>query len=235
MMLLAQAVADQPALAAQAGGVTARMGFFDLPESWPMVSDLARWCAEMRPGTAAILIAAGIAFLLFGFTFVRVLMALNIAILFAWLGGWLGSHAQSGLAGAIIGGFAGAAISWPFQKGSVVAVAGMVGFALGASVWHAIVGETLWASGGITGAVFLSMLALVNYRLTIILATGIQGAFMIIMGLLAILYQYQELTTRLDSALGAHVLVMPMLILVPAVLGIIYQNAAGGSAAPAKK
>jgi hypothetical protein len=206
---------------------------FELPRQWPSLADVMGWCQTMQPGTAAILIAFGFIFLIYGSSFHRVLIALNSAAFGAWLGGLIGTQAGAAVPGAMIGGFVGGCVAWPMIKQAVSAVAGIIGFVVGASLWRTVGLSAAYApAGGLIGAVFLFMLSFITFRTTLILATGLQGAAMLIFGTLGMLYKYQDITPRLDGLITANDYVLPMSVLIPAILGVIYQHSS--EPAPAK-
>src|SRR4051794_20414307 len=90
-----------------------------LPAHWPMQTDLLQWCQTMSPGSATVLVMGGMVYLLFGWYIFRALMMLNSAVLGAYLGGRVGQHGGSMLAGACVGAFVSAAMTWPLMKYAV--------------------------------------------------------------------------------------------------------------------
>lgn len=196
-----------------------------VPDQWPGLGEMLRWCTDMRPGTAAVLMAAGFVYLLYGHGVFRALVTINCTLLGAWIGALIGKSTGGLLPGALIGGFLSAVIAWPTMKYAVALMAGMVGFVLGASVWQSTGLDPRFApAGGAIGLTFLAMLSFINFRTTIIVATGLQGATMVLLGTLGLLYKYQDLVPRLDSTLLQNTFIVPAAILVPAVLGFVYQH-----------
>ncbi len=231
----APASADAAASAAGAASDASVSQLFSLPTAWPTLGEAVLWCQEMRPGTAAILLVCGFVFLVYGANFHRALMSLNACVLGAWIGGILGQQAGAAVPGALIGGFLCGLLAWPMIKYAIATVAASVGFIVGCSVWRTFGFDSNYApAGGIIGTTFLTMLSFITVRSTVILATGIQGAAMLIAGALGMAYKYQSISDQLSSVVLDNRFVLPVAIAVPALIGVLYQHSSG-NAQPAKK
>jgi hypothetical protein len=231
---------EQELIAAQAPTVVFEESvtpFLTWPEQWPGLQDLIAWCQHMSPGVAFILLAGGFLFLSYGQQAHRLLMSINCMLIGAWIGGMLGKRGEAILPGIVLGGFVGLVAAWPLIRHSIMLLAAVVGFTVGSSLWRTfpeLVPEYSWAGGGM-GLIFLFMLSFITTRWTIILATGIQGSAMLIFGMLGLLYKYEVLVPRLDALLNMNHYVLPLAVLVPAILGWIYQQNIAAAAPPAKK
>ncbi|MFT3789273.1 MAG: hypothetical protein QM770_24350 [Tepidisphaeraceae bacterium] len=211
-------------------------GWLTIPHQWPSSQDLLGWCSSMGPGTAVILLAAGFMCLLWGQSMFKLLVSMNCAIVGAWIGGWVGSRAGAIVPGVLIGGFMAGALSFPAMKHCISLLAAVVGFVIGCVVWRTLGLEARFApAGGLIGLTFLFMLSFIKLRPTIILATGIQGAAMLILGTVGLLYKYHEIAPRMDSMFGSYQYLLPTAVFVPAMLGFIYQYSTPPAAPPAKK
>ena len=107
-----------------------------MPDHFPGQTDLLKICGHMGPAEAALLILAGIIYLLWGVKIYKQLVTINAAILGLLLGAVIGEKVGSTVAGAVIGGFTLAAVTWPLMKHAV---------AIMGAVFGALVGR---ASGG---------------------------------------------------------------------------------------
>ncbi len=144
--------------------------------------------------------------------------------------------------------------AWPLLKYAVAAMGGLVGAFLGANLWGAAAGvadpsnartiaETYWV-GALMGLIILGMLAFIVFKLTVTFFTCVSGATIAMIGLLALLLQVPPWRQSIDSWSGrANSMVFPLLVIVPAVIGLILQQfktsgdpagGGGGSAKPAK-
>jgi hypothetical protein len=196
-----------------------------LPSHWPAQGDLLEWCRNMTPGTAAIMVVLGVVYLLFGWYMFRALITLNAALLGAYLGACLGERTHDAIAGALIGGFTFAAVTWPLMKWAVAIMGGIFGALLGASIWREIglQPEFCWA-GGLSGLILFGMLSFVIFRGSVITYTSLQGAVMLIFGAMGLLYKYQSVGTSMTDGMNAKPFILPAAIFIPAVFGLIYQQ-----------
>ena len=235
-----QAAAGQVAeQAAQAVQAVAPGQWPQIPHHWPAQGDLLTWAQNMGALTAALLVLAGVIYLLYGVYAYRMLVTLNAAVIGAYVGGLLGERAGNATAGAMVGGFAAAALSWPLMKYAVAIMGGLFGMLLGASVWRACGLEAGYAwSGGGMGLILFGMLSFMIFRGSIMMFMSLQGSVMLVFGLLGLIYKYQNLAPKITEGLNAKTFVLPMIIFIPATLGLIWQQtqygAAGGPPAAKK-
>lgn len=211
-----------------------------MPDHWPAQVDLLQWAQNMGALTAAMLVIAGVIYLAFGVYAYRALVTLNAAIMGAWLGAMVGEKAGNSVAGAMVGGFAAAAAAWPLMKYAVAIMGGIVGLALGGTIWRTTNLDPSYAwAGGMMGLIFFGMISFMLFRASVMTYTSLQGSVMLVFGLLGLIYKYQDLGPRVNESLTQRQFLLPLFIFVPATLGLIYQQTqypqAGAPAAPAKK
>jgi hypothetical protein len=236
-----QAAADAAAKAAADAAAAASASsaqWPQFPHHWPAQGDLLTWAQNMGALTAALLVLAGVVYLLYGVYAYRALVTLNAAVVGAYVGGLLGERAGNATAGAMVGGFAAAALAWPLMKYAVAIMGGIFGMLLGASVWRACGQDAQYAwSGGMMGLIFFGMLSFMLFRGSVMMYTSLQGSVMLVFGLLGLIYKYQEIAPKVTEHLTARAFILPLMIFVPATLGLIWQQTQypGAPAAPAKK
>ena len=207
-----------------------------IPDHWPAQGDLLTWAQHMGALTAAMLVLAGVVYLLFGVYSYRALVTINAAVLGACIGALLGDHAGNAVAGAMVGGFAAAAATWPLMKYAVAVMGGVFGLLLGASVWRACGLDAHYAwSGGLTGLVFFGLISFLLFRGSVMMYTSLQGAVMLVFGLLGLIYKYQDIGPKVSEHLTQRHFLLPLCIFVPATLGLIWQQTQYPGAAPAAK
>jgi hypothetical protein len=72
------------------------------------------------------------------------------------------------------------------------------------------------------------MISFIVFRIAVMLFTSFGGGTLIITGLMALIYQYESLheppTTRLKDLFMNQAWFLPVLLLVPTVIGLIIQN-----------
>ncbi len=183
-----------------------------------------------------LLVAIGVVYLLCGWKAFKVLVVANAAMIGALIGAFLGgmlkgpnTQAMGAIAGALLLG----ALAWPLMKGAVAVMGGLAGSFIGYGVWKYIagvsgsltLGDYAWA-GGLIGLVALALLAFVIFRETIITFTSLQGAVLAVAGVLAILLMFSGVREPLSRHLVSNLHLLPILIAVPAVIGLGCQHAA---------
>jgi hypothetical protein len=196
-----------------------------VPGHFPAQGDLLSWCQHMGPAMAAVLVLAGVVYLLFGIYCFKALVTLNAGAVGGMLGSWLGGGAGNSTAGAIVGAFGAAALTWPLMKYAVAVMGGIYGLVLGAAIWRAVGLEAsyCWA-GGMIGLVFFGMLSFVLFRGSVMMYTSLQGSVMLVVGLLGMIYKYQDIAPHVTSNLSSMPFILPVCIFVPAVAGLIFQQ-----------
>jgi hypothetical protein len=228
----AAATTTGQAVAAQADQIAASIHWPQLPHQWPAQADLLTWCQNMGALTAAMLVIAGVIYLVYGVYAYRMLMTLNAAVIGAYMGGVMGDKAGNATAGAMVGGFAAAALSWPLMKYAVAIMGGIFGMCLGASIWRACGQDPAYAwSGGGMGLIFFGMLSFLIFRGSIMMFMSLQGSVMLVFGLLGLIYKYQDVAPKVTEGLTAKTFILPMIIMVPATLGLIWQQTQYGAPA----
>lgn len=209
-----------------------------LPHHWPAQGDLITLCQHMSPGLAALLIGLGALYLVKGYDIYKALIVLNAGVLGASIGSTMGESMHAELPLAIVGGVAAAALSWPLMKWAVAVMGGLFGALVGASVWRMcdLNPEFIWA-GATIGLVTLGMLSFIVFRISVMMFTSLQGALMLIIGLLSLLYQYHEIAPQVTENMTLKPFLLPLAIFIPAVVGLVYQhhNVTAGGPMPAGK
>ncbi len=210
------------------------------PSRWPIQGDLLSWCHTTSPGIAVLLIIGGIVYLLFGYYIFKALVTLNAAILGAYFGAVLGDKSGTAVPAAIVGALLAAAATWPVMKYAVAIMGGIFGACLGATIWRLCGQDPAFAwSGAMTGLVFFGLLSFLLFRQCIMTYTSLQGSVMLVFGILALIFKYDQIGGSLTQSFEVKPFLLPLSIFIPTLLGFIYQQtvfpAGGPPSAPAKK
>jgi hypothetical protein len=215
----------------EAVSAAARDPWLMIPAQWPTQTDLLLWCEQMSAGLAMLLIVAGIIYLLFGWHMFRVLVALNAVLLGAAMGVLIGGQWNAALIGAILGGFCFGALAWPFIKYAVAVMGGLFGLIIGGSIWQMSGLDPVYAwAGGMMGLILLGLLTFILFRGSVMMFTSLQGAVMLILGILGMTSKYPQIAAAMAEGLSGQPLLLPMAIFISGLTGLIYQQT--HSAAP---
>jgi len=198
--------------------------------------DLLTACQKMGPGEACILVILGVIYLMFGYSVFRALVTLNAMAAGAYLGALLGKSSNAVAAGAMIGAMIAGAITFPLMKYAVMIMGGIFGAALGASLWRQanLQPDLVWA-GALSGLIFFGMLSMILFRGSVILYTSLQGSVMLVFGILSLLYKYQSMAPEVTDVFSKRAFILPTVVLIPALVGLLYQQSMFPAPAPAKK
>jgi hypothetical protein len=185
---------------------------------------------------ACLMIMVGIVYLLFGIRIFKALVMLNAAV----VGGILaveivGVRGEAAIACAMVGSVFAAAIAWPTMKYAVALMGGIFGVLMGASIWHTIDLDPhlVWA-GALVGLIGFGLLSFILFRGSVMMYTSLQGSFMLVFGILGLVYKYGEIAPQVTYHLRLEPFLLPASIFIPAVIGLIFQqhhhaaHAAGG-------
>ncbi len=218
---------------------------YKLPEVFQKLDALAHpdqlveTLSQLSWVVACILVVAGLACMLQGYKlykWVVLLVALGLGVVVGWQ---LGDQIQ---AGVIVAGCLGvllAVVAWPFMKFAVSACGGLAGAFIGANCWTAIATQVneagnfslppdaYWA-GALMGLIAFGMLSFILFEVSVVIFTSFSGSVFAVLGVLALLLQIESMRTTIADSLKANPLVVPMLIVVPAVIGLVIQHGFGG-------
>jgi hypothetical protein len=228
----------------QPGGGLGAGKWLHMPRHWPGQHDLLQWTEQLGAGTAAVLVLLGIVYLLFGFYLFRFLIVANVAIVGAAVGALAGDRGGGhALPGGVLGGFVSAVVTWPLIKGAVTFMGALFGALVGATVWRLAGLEPGYAwSGALTGLVACTLVCFLAFRESLMAYTSLQGSVMLVFGVLALAMKYQTMATSVTDCFSRQTLVLPTLILIPTVVGTLFQRATNGAepsaaaaSAPAEK
>ncbi len=205
---------------------SANLPFLELlPQHWPQQADLLHWCQNLGPLPAVLLMAAGVVYLVFGWSAYRVLISVNAAVIGGLLGALAGKALGSLAAGLVLGAFIAAVITWPAMKYAIALTGAAFGALVGASLWRTAGLEAAYIpAGAAIGLIFFTMLSFIIFRTSVILFTSLQGSIMLVAGLLALSYKYPDIAPQLTHGMVARPFLLPMAIFIATVVGHIYQH-----------
>jgi hypothetical protein len=205
----------------------------DVPDHWPGQLDLVNWCGHMGPALAALLIVAGIVYLLWGFKIFKTLMIINAIAVGALIGAVIGDKLGAVVPVAVVGAVLGAAVTWPTMKYAVAVQGAAFGTVLGATIWHSIGLDPKFAwSGAAIGLVTCGLLCFIIFRACVVMFTSFQGSVMLILGLLGLIMKYEDASPHVGRYLTLKPFLLPLCIFIPTVIGMMYQQATPAAPKP---
>jgi hypothetical protein len=78
------------------------------------------------------------------------------------------------------------------------------------------------------GIIFFGLLSFILFQLSVVMFTSFSGALLAVIGTIALLLQVPAWRESIANALQANPLVIPVLVIVPAVIGLVIQHHWGG-------
>ena len=192
---------------------------------------------------AIVLVALGLVYLLAGWKAFKALMVANAVLAGALLGSMLGSHSAGQnmqIVGGLLGGLMLGIVAVPMMKPVVALMGGLAGSFMGYGLWVYVAGlngnpdpvQNAWV-GALVGLITLGMLAFLLFQETVVVVTALQGALLAVTGGLALAMKADSVRENLSRSLVDNVHFLPILIVVPTLIGIVFQ--CSGSAKLKKK
>lgn len=218
--------------------VTAMFGRLDtLARPEPLMNHLETLGAVW----AIVFLIAGVLCMLNGYKFQKLTTTVMALLLGSFAGYWigrqmLGSESTAATATFIVAGLLGmllAVLAFPMMKAAVILFGALAGAFLGANLWTAI-GSALHTAGqapppdhfwmgAIMGAILCGMLALMLSDKAVELFSSVGGSTLAVFGGVALLLSFEEVRGGVVQALTAHPVIVPMLVIVPALIAFVLQ------------
>lgn len=214
---------------------------FEIPTRRELVGQLA----ALGTLEAVALVIGGLACMLQGWKIFKVVIIVNAAMLGLLVGWGIGGLLQGERAPlfcGIAGGLLLAALAWPTMKYAISIMGAAAGGLLGLIAWQYVAeaaGKTdlqtySWV-GALVGLITLGLLALVIFKLVVMIFTSFQGALMAVSGVVGLLLKNPTIHDNLRSNLETNMHLLPLLVGVPALVGFTLQQAAVAKKAKKKR
>ncbi len=120
----------------------------------------------------------------------------------------------------------------PLMKYSVAAMGGLAGAFIGGNIWSAayrlaegadVPVQNAWI-GALIGLVVFGMLAFITFKLSVVVFTSVAGAMVCVLGAMSLILNIPSWKPSVTESISAHAIVMPLLVFVPAIIGLILQE-----------
>lgn len=213
-------------------------GVFSRADALAHPDDFVPHLQSMSVVWAVLFLTAGMTCLLNGYKFYKPVTILLAAAIGAFAGYALGQRiqAEAYIVAACFGALL-AVACFPLMKYAVAVMGGLSGAFIGANAWTAIMqltadpgqpppaaAEHYWI-GALIGLIIFGMLAFILFKLSIVVFTSVSGSTLGVMGGLALLLQVPEWQNSVRDGLSSHAVILPLLVGVPAIIGLILQEA----------
>ncbi len=178
---------------------------------------------------AVLAISFGVVYMLYGWRIFKILVVICFGLIGIFAGIKIGQQFDLQILGAVVGLFLLAALSVPLMRWAVSLLGAVAGGILTAGLWYAfeLPGQYILA-GAAVGLIAGAMISFIVFKIAVMLFTSFGGGVLIVTGLVALLYQYESMqqppTEQVKDLFLNQNWFLPVLLLIPTVIGIIIQN-----------
>ena len=195
---------------------------------------------------SVIFVIVGVLCMCNGYRFYK-LATISVALLLGmfagyWFGGKIGApYVVAGCLGVLL-----ATIAFPLMKYAVAVFGGLSGAFIGANMWSGVAhavntiasenaasprsvvpADEYWL-GALLGLLICGMLAFILFKLSVVMVTSVSGSTIAVLGALALLLSFEPWKQSVADGLKANQLIIPLLVFVPAAIGLIMQEVKSG-------
>ncbi len=178
---------------------------------------------------AVLAISFGVVYMLYGWRIFKILVVICFGLIGIFAGIKIGQRFDLQILGAVVGLFLLAALSVPLMRWAVSLLGAVTGGILAAGIWYAfeLPGQYILA-GAATGLIAGAMISFIVFKIAVMLFTSFGGGVLTVIGLVALLYQYECMqrppTEQVKYMFLNQNWFLPVLLLIPTFIGIIIQN-----------
>ena len=175
---------------------------------------------------ALTFLAFGVVCLFYGWRIFKILVTICFGLLGLLVGVWANKALIGGdviwLAIIFIAAFA--FLSVPLMRWGVSILGAFAGGVLTGGAWLALglPEQYIWA-GGLVGLIAGGMISFIIFKAAVILFTSLGGSGLVVVGVLAVMYQYLGAAEKLESLVFNHKWFLPAVLVIPLVVGIVLQ------------
>lgn len=213
-----------PIIAETAAASSAQSTFGTAPIDfvWEQITSLS-WLQ------AVLGVSFGAVYVLYGWRIFKILVVICFGLIGMFLGIKAGARFDAEPIGGTIGLLLLAIISVPLMRYGVSILGAVAGGILGAGIWYAVeLPENYILAGAVTGMVAGGMIGFIVFKIAVMLFTSVGGGAIIVISLLALFHQYELLQEppgdKVRELLYQNNWFLPVLLLVPTIIGVAVQN-----------
>jgi len=194
---------------------------------------------------AVILLIAGITCMFSGYRFYKPITVGLATVIGAVAGYYMGKQIGAAYIVAACLALLLAVCCFPLMKYAVAIMGGLAGAFIGANLWsasayiifdqdHAAAFAKNYWVGALVGLIVLGMLAFILFKLYVMTFTSMSGSTIAVLGAIALALQVPAWNDTVTTNISAHPIVVPLMILVPTIIGLLLQQTSPSIAAKAK-
>jgi len=185
---------------------------------------------------AVLAISFGVVYLLYGWRIFKILVVISFGLVGLFAGIRLGTQHNMEILGGLVGFCLMAVVSIPLMKWAVSLLGAIAGGILTGGLWYAfeLPGKYIIAGAAI-GIIAGGMISFIVFKIAVMLFTSLGGSSLIVSGMLSLLYHYElycyryqdnqeAFQDRIRDLVYNHNWFLPVVLLVPTIIGIIVQN-----------
>lgn len=176
---------------------------------------------------ALTFISFGTVCLFYGWRVFKILVAICFALVGLLIGVWANKMLIGGnvIWLALISVALFAVLSIPLMRWGVSILGAAAGGILTSGAWLALglPEQYIWA-GGLVGVIAGGMISFIVFKAAVMLFTSLGGSGLMVVGVLAVMYQYMGASTKLEHLVFHQGWFLPAILLVPMAAGIILQE-----------
>jgi hypothetical protein len=196
-------------------------------EFWNLISQL-----DWR--FALLMISVGVVYMLYGWRIFRVLVVISFGFIGLFLGILAGDRLSASQNAIIWGGLAGmvllAVVSVPLMKWCVSVLGALAGGIVTGGLWIACgLSQTYLPAGFIVGFIAGGLISFILLKVSVMLFTSLGGSLVMASGMLTLLHLYEvhvikPPTQHIHDLVFMHDWFLPLVLIIPTVIGMIIQN-----------
>lgn len=176
---------------------------------------------------ALTFISFGVVCLFYGWRVFKILVTISFALIGLFVGLYLNRTLIGGNAVwlGIICMVLFAVFFIPFLRWGVSILGAAAGGILAGGVWYAfkLPEQYIWA-GALAGIIAGGMISFIIFKIAVMLFTSFGGSVLVVVGVLAIMYDYMATTVDVKQLIYTQKWFLPIALLVPMAVGIFCQN-----------
>ena len=176
---------------------------------------------------ALTFISFGVVCLFYGWRVFKILVVISFALIGLMVGVYTNQRliGGSGVWMGIIAMVLFAVFSVPMMRWGVSILGAAAGGILTGGAWYALrlPEQYIWA-GGLVGVIAGGMISFIIFKNAVLLVTSFGGSVLVVVGALAIMYDYMSATVDVQQLLFTQKWFLPAALLGPMAVGIFCQN-----------